>query len=204
VALSGEKFNMSTAEQILNAALTEFYRNGFHASGVDQLSSKAGVTKRTLYRHFPSKESLIDSVLQLRDEQFMERMRSFVETAPRKERPMAYLNFLEAWGKESDFHGCMFINAAAEYSDASIAPHIAAKAHKERVILFLQQICLEAECLYPQSLAEQLFVMGEGLIVVMQVMGHSPSIISAIYMAFSQLSKDDNRVDPHQGRVAAI
>lgn len=180
---------MNTAEQILNAALTEFYRNGFHASGVDQLSSKAGVTKRTLYRHFASKEHLIDSVLQLRDEQFMERMQSFVEKAPRQEKPMAYLQFLEAWGKESDFHGCMFINAAAEYSDATIAPHIAAKAHKERVILYLEQICQQAGHLDSQSLAAQLFVMGEGLIVTMQVMGYSASFCTAVKMAFAQLSQ---------------
>jgi AcrR family transcriptional regulator len=180
---------MDTAEQILNAALTEFYRNGFHASGVDQLSSQAGVTKRTLYRHFPSKESLIDAVLQLRDEQFMERLQTFVEAAPRHERPIAYLDFLEAWGKEADFHGCMFINAAAEYSDRANIPHVAAKAHKERLLAYLQRICEEAELPDAQALAAQLFVMGEGLIVATQVMGPSPLLGAAARRAFAELSK---------------
>lgn len=195
---------MDTAEHILDAALTEFYRNGFHASGVDQLSKEAGVTKRTLYRHFSSKESLIDSVLQLRHDQFMERMQAFVETAPRQGRPMAYLAFLEAWGKEPDFHGCMFINAAAEYSDAEIAPHRAAKAHKEQVLVYLERICLQAGYRDPQSLAAQLFVMGEGLIVVMQVMGDSQSIMMATRMVFSQLCKDNDLADLSQGQVASI
>lgn len=180
---------MDTAEQILNAALAEFYQNGFHASGVDQLSSKAGVTKRTLYRHFPSKECLIDAVLQLRDEQFMARLQSFVEAAPKEERPMAYLDFLEAWGKEPDFHGCMFINAAAEYSDHSNGPHLVAKAHKERVLAYLVRICVEAGFAEAQSLATQLFVMGEGLIVTMQVMGPSPLLTASVREVFSRQSK---------------
>lgn len=182
---------MDTAEQILNAALEEFYQNGFHASGVDQLSNKAGVTKRTLYRHFPSKESLIDSVLQLRDKQFIERMHAFVESAPDKDRPMAYLDFLAAWGKEADYHGCMFINAAAEYADPAIGPRVAAKAHKERVLAYLGQICQQAGYADPQTTAAQLFILGEGLIVAMQVMGYSQAIVTATRMAFSQSSNGD-------------
>lgn len=187
---------MDTAEQILNAALAEFYQNGFHASGVDQLSSKAGVTKRTLYRHFPSKECLIDGVLQLRDEQFMERLRTFVEAVPVREQPMAYLDFLESWGKEADFHGCMFINAAAEYSDPAQPSHLAAAAHKERVLAYLVRICEEAELADAASLAAQLFVMGEGLIVVMQVMGHSPLLISATHKLLAQLIKSASSSSP--------
>lgn len=163
---------MNTADQILNAALAKFYQSGFHATGVDQLSSMAGVTKRTLYRHFQSKESLIDSVLELRDEQFMVRMRTFVEAVPLAERPVAYLDFLETWVNEPDFHGCMFINAAAEYGDSADHPHVLAKAHKERVLAYLEQICREAEHPDAQTLATQLFVMGEGIIVTSQVTGY--------------------------------
>lgn len=181
---------MNTAEQILNAALAEFYQNGFHASGVDQLSSKAGVTKRTLYRHFPSKECLIDGVLQLRHEQFMERLQTFVEAAPSSKRPAAYLDFLEAWGNEQDFHGCMFINAAAEYADHGNSFHLAAKAHKERVLAYLVHVCEEAGLPDAPSLAAHLFVLGEGLIVVMQVMGPSQLLSSSIRKVFAELSKN--------------
>lgn len=178
---------MDTADQILNAALAELYQNGFHATGVDQLSAKAGVTKRTLYRHFSSKEGLIEAVLQLRDEQFMARLQAFVEAAPVAERPMAYLGFLEAWGKEADFHGCMFINAAAEYSDPGNAAHLAAKAHKERVLAYLEQISQQAGHADASALASQLFVLGEGLIVTTQVMGSSPEIIATTRKALSRL-----------------
>ena len=164
---------MNTAEQILNAALPEFYQHGFHATGVDQLSACAGVTKRTLYRHFPSKDLLIDAVLQSRDEEFMELMAAFVDAYPTVKRPQAYLDFLAEWGGALDFHGCMFINAAAEYADPSAMPHVQAKAHKARVKDYLKRICREAQLDDPEVFAAQLFLVGEGLIVATQVSGYA-------------------------------
>lgn len=96
---------MTTADQIIDAALTAFYQNGFHASGVDQLSAAAGVTKRTLYRHFQSKESLIEAVLQWRDQQFMQDMQAEVEAEAPARRPLAYLEFLQRWGQRSQGMG---------------------------------------------------------------------------------------------------
>lgn len=40
-----------------------FFREGIHAVGVDRIAAEAGVTKRTLYRHFETKEILIAAAL---------------------------------------------------------------------------------------------------------------------------------------------
>ncbi|MTD33265.1 TetR/AcrR family transcriptional regulator [Paludibacterium denitrificans] len=170
---------MNTADQIVTAALHEFYGQGFHATGVDQLSSAADVTKRTLYRHFPSKDHLIDAALHLRDAQFFERMQCHVEAMPVTDRLMAYLSYLESWGKEAGFHGCTFINAAAEYADHDAAPHVIANMHKQRVRDYLRTLCTRAGASSPDLLADQLFLIGEGLIVAMQVMGCSEPILRA-------------------------
>ncbi|WXL26732.1 TetR/AcrR family transcriptional regulator [Ectopseudomonas mendocina] len=162
---------MSTSRTITESALALFYRQGFHASGVEQLSQEAGVTKKTLYRHFPSKEHLVDAAIELRDEQFMARMVAAVEAVPVDGRPAAYIEFIASWVREPDFHGCLFINAAAEYSAEQDAPHILARQHKDRVISYLQQICEQAQLASPQDVAMQLFLLGEGLIVASQVRG---------------------------------
>ena len=52
-----------TRQRILEAAYRLFYRQGFLRSGVDAVAEAAGVTKRTLYNHFPSKDALIAAVL---------------------------------------------------------------------------------------------------------------------------------------------
>uniref|UniRef100_UPI0030EE5532 TetR/AcrR family transcriptional regulator n=1 Tax=Pseudomonas guineae TaxID=425504 RepID=UPI0030EE5532 len=118
---------MSTSDIITEAALRLFYRQGFHASGVEQLSQVAGVTKKTLYRHFPSKEHLIEAALRLRDTEFMVNMKTAMEPATDAQRPQTYIDFIAAWAREPDFHGCTFINAAAEYAEAGEPPHVLAR-----------------------------------------------------------------------------
>ncbi len=44
---------------MISAAYSLFYKNGFHATGVDAIMEKAGISKRTLYKYFASKEALI-------------------------------------------------------------------------------------------------------------------------------------------------
>lgn len=168
---------MSTSDTITQSALRLFYRQGFHASGVEQLSQEAGVTKKTLYRHFPSKEHLVEAALQLRDNEFMARMKARVEADDVAQRPLAYIEFIAAWVQEPDFHGCAFINASAEYSDQAEPPHVLAKAHKVRILTYLESLCRQVGARQPDAMARQLFLVGEGLIVASQVNGASQAMI---------------------------
>lgn len=170
---------MSTSDSITEAALRLFYRQGFHASGVEQLSLVAGVTKKTLYRYFPSKEDLVAAALRLRDAQFMAKMRTAMEPAPDAQRPQAYIDFIAAWAREPDFHGCAFINAAAEYAEAGEPPHVLAKQHKEQVLVYLEEVCARAGFREPAAAARQLYLIGEGLIVACQVGGAAQEMIES-------------------------
>ena len=49
---------------IVDAALREFREKGFQATSMDALSARAGVSKRTVYNHFPSKEALFHELVQ--------------------------------------------------------------------------------------------------------------------------------------------
>ena len=46
-------------EAILAAALELFRQRGFHAVGIDEIGSSAGISGPGVYRHFPSKTSLL-------------------------------------------------------------------------------------------------------------------------------------------------
>lgn len=170
---------MSTTDTITESALRLFYRQGYHASGVEQLSQEAGVTKKTLYRHFPSKEHLVEAALQHRDSEFMAKLRTAVDAASETQRPLAYINFLAAWAQEPDFHGCAFINAAAEYSDQNDPPHTLARRHKQQVLAYLESICTLAKFSQPLLAARQLLLIGEGLIVTCQVNGPCEEVIDS-------------------------
>lgn len=170
---------MSTAEHIVETSLNLFYQNGFHASGVDLLSKEAGVTKKTLYRYFPSKDVLIDAALKLRHQKFMSRLRDSVEAAKPALRPVAYIDFIAAWVVDADFHGCAFINATAEYAAPDASPHQHATAHKNEIRAYLLRLCTEGGAQKPDSIATSLFLLGEGLIVGSQVQGPESVLIES-------------------------
>jgi TetR/AcrR family transcriptional regulator of autoinduction and epiphytic fitness len=49
---------------IVAAAVAEFRANGFDATSMDKIAATAGVSKRTVYNHFPSKDELFAHILQ--------------------------------------------------------------------------------------------------------------------------------------------
>ena len=51
-------------QAIVAAAVTEFRSNGFDATSMDKIAATAGVSKRTVYNHFPSKDDLFAHILQ--------------------------------------------------------------------------------------------------------------------------------------------
>lgn len=170
---------MKKYPQLLDTALGLFYRQGFHATGVDQLAAEAGLTKKTLYRYFATKEALIDATLQQRDDDFMAALDAFVAATPLPQRPQAYLDYLAQWFAQPDFHGCLFINAAAEYPQADDALHRQAAAHKARLRGWLQQCCADAGLADAALRAQQLFLLGEGLTVAAQVSGVDAALLQA-------------------------
>lgn len=170
---------MDTSQHIVASALGLFYRQGFHASGVDLLSREAGVTKKTLYRYYPSKDALIDAALALRHVQFMATMHEFVDAAASEQRPLAYIDFIADWVREDGFHGCAFINAAAEFAEADAQPHQQAARHKHEIRTYLRNLCANAGARQPAIASTQLFLIGEGLVVASQVQGYDASLVDA-------------------------
>ncbi|MEC9405093.1 MAG: helix-turn-helix domain-containing protein, partial [Pseudomonadota bacterium] len=55
-------------ERILTAANKLFYAEGIRAVSLDTIAEKAGITKKTVYYHFKSKDDLIEAYLVSRDQ----------------------------------------------------------------------------------------------------------------------------------------
>lgn len=159
---------MDTRQHIIETAYAAFYQHGFHACGVEFLAQHAGVTKRTLYAHFGSKDGLIEAVLQYRHQQFVAKMQAALNTAPANETVSAYLDFIAAWAQTDTFSGCLFINACAEYAEAEAMPHIYAHQHKRKIRQILADRLQKAGTADTEHLAGLLFVFGEGMIVAAQ------------------------------------
>jgi AcrR family transcriptional regulator len=72
-----ERDSAQTREALLTAALELFERNGFDATGVNEIVQTAGVTKGAFYHHFTSK----DDLLQLFHDRFLDALLAQTEEA---------------------------------------------------------------------------------------------------------------------------
>src|ERR1700735_3854934 len=77
-------------ERILEMAKEAFTRSGANAS-LDDIAKEAGVGAGTLYRHFPSREALIEAVYRTEVKKLAEAERSFAETMPPIEALRAWM-----------------------------------------------------------------------------------------------------------------
>ena len=162
-------------EQLVDTALDLFYRRGFNATGIDKVLAEAGVAKMTLYNHFKSKDELILAVLRRRDERFRNWLMRFVEERAEtaRERMLAVFDAHDAWFKQRDYRGCMFINAAAEFPVIADPIHGIAAEHKRLVAGYLADLAKEADAADPERLAFELLLLLDGAIVCAQVSGET-------------------------------
>jgi AcrR family transcriptional regulator len=119
-------------ERLLRTASDIFYRDGIHAVGVDRVISEAGVTRATFYRHFPSKEDLVQAYLGLEDDTLRGMFTAGKDSAT---DPDNMLELIIGAIAEDITHnhtrGCPFINASAEYPDAGSPVRRTVRAHRD-------------------------------------------------------------------------
>jgi AcrR family transcriptional regulator len=153
---SPEKPTMS--ERILETADRLFYLRGIRAVGVDTIAAEIGISKRTLYNHFPSKDKLIEAYLRRRFNQ------PPVSDKPPAEQILATFDALERRFASKDFRGCPFVNAVAELgADAKPVRKIAI-AFKESRRLWFRDLLMQLGVADAEGLATQLALLVDGSI----------------------------------------
>lgn len=104
-------------EALLDAATDLFERQCFHGTGVDQIAREAGVTKRTLYQQFGSKEGLVCAVLDRAHEQMLADMLSMLDAVG--DDPSVRLVRCIEWMLDGILScgetGCLQVKALGEY-----------------------------------------------------------------------------------------
>lgn len=162
----------SPRDRLLGAATKLFYRDGFHAVGIDRILREAGVAKMTLYSHFASKDALIAETLRRRARQFeTDFEREVMATASPRRRLLAVFEALDAWIGSAEFQGCMFVAAAAEFHEADHPARVAAAEHKRAMRAFLLRLAKDAEAKDAETLAARLALLVEGTIALAHVAG---------------------------------
>jgi AcrR family transcriptional regulator len=161
-----------TRERLIEIASHLFYRDGFHAVGLDNIIAQAGVTKTTFYNHFESKEALILKVLEHHDQwwrdEFTTKLQKCGGDDP-ADQLHAVFDVLNDLLSSEEFNGCIFVNVSAEFPLPHDPVHQAAAEHKKSMEMILRDLALRAGARDPVALAEQLSVIMEGAYVTRQV-----------------------------------
>lgn len=161
----------SRREHLIDTAIALFSENGFHGTGIDTILEVAGVSKKTLYRHFRSKDELILACLRKYDglfrNNFMRQVEALADT-PRG-RLLGLFDVAEQWFKQNNFYGCMFINAVGEYSEADTPIREVCRDFKAMIRGYIRSLCEQAGATDPEMLADELALLFEGATVTAQV-----------------------------------
>jgi AcrR family transcriptional regulator len=144
--------------RILNAASQLFYYEGINATGVGRIASKAAVSKRTLYQHFPSKTALVEEYLrQLR--QAAGAAEAASATSPR-EQLLALFDIAD--GGDVRMRGCPFHNAAVEAAAVMPGVEHIVHLHKRDYVNGLTELARQAGASDPEMLGNQMALLYEG------------------------------------------
>ena len=145
-------------ERILETADRLFYGQGLRAVGVDTIAAEIGISKRTLYNHFPSKDALIVAYLTRRLKPLP------ISDAPAAAQILGDFERLERAFAGPGFRGCAFVNAVAELKDPSHAANEIAVAFKEQRRLWFRDLLTRLGVADPEGLATQLMLLVDGAI----------------------------------------
>jgi AcrR family transcriptional regulator len=151
------------AERIMAAADRLFYRKGIRAVGVDTVAAEAGISKRSLYDTFPSKDALVAAYLRQR-----------IQPLPASDQPaaaqvLALFDQLHVRFAKGDFRGCPFVNAVTELAEDCDTARAIALGYKEERRGHIASLLVQAGASSPDTLASQVALLFEGAIASMLV-----------------------------------
>jgi len=184
-------------QRIIDTALDLFYRQGYLATGINQVIAEAKVSKNTFYYYFPSKEDLCVAYLQARHLVWMVWLLEKIDSyADPYERLLSVFEFLDNWLRDCNFRGCAFLNIASEVPDINHRLRQEVINHKDGLRQVLTGLLADLRRENPKfaeldvaGFADSLYLLCEGLISASQNYGDAGLIAGARDLFVAQLKK---------------
>jgi AcrR family transcriptional regulator len=153
-------------ERIVHTATELFYSHGINATGVDLICETAGVSKRSMYQRFSSKDELVAEylagmVVTLRKAYIPPEDPDGPEATP-VARILAVFAVAQRESTDASFRGCRLINAAAELADPEHPGRAIAAGGKLGLQAYFAEQAALAGARDPEALAEQLAILFDG------------------------------------------
>ena len=156
----------ATYDRILETIDRLFYRHGIRSIGVDAIVNELGISKKTLYRHFRSKNEMIEAYLRGRYRPLP------ISDKPPVEQILANFRWLErSLASKQEFRGCVYLNAIAELGERDSELRDLAVELKESRRLWFRELLSRLDIDDPDALATQLALLIDGAYAAVLVTG---------------------------------
>ncbi|MGW3341681.1 TetR/AcrR family transcriptional regulator [Nonomuraea rubra] len=153
---------VSTRDRLLDAAAELFYREGVGV-GIDALCRRAGVSKRSMYQLFGSKDEVVAASLDRRAPAYQALLLPPADDdRPPRARILHVFERLEESAAEPDFRGCPFVAAAVEVKSPEHPASLVARRNKDALTAFFRREAERAGAADPALLGRQLTVAFDG------------------------------------------
>jgi AcrR family transcriptional regulator len=178
-----------TRARILEAAYRLFYARGFSRISMDAVAAHAGITKRTLYNHFGSKDALFGEMLKQQSSLAAERIRSWaVRDGSAAELVESIFDGLNAWSSKKRWEGSGFTRLALELADLPGHPaRTAARRHKAAIEQVLAAELRRRGSKRAEQAARTLVLLTEGATILTLIHGDRAYIGAAAEAARAAL-----------------
>ncbi|WP_221354077.1 TetR/AcrR family transcriptional regulator [Streptomyces beigongshangae] len=152
----------STRDRLLDAATELFYREGV-SIGVEALCRAAGVSKRSMYQLFESKDDVLAASLERRAPEYGRRLGLGDESPrPPRERILHVFRQLEEVSAEDGYRGCPFLSALVELKDPGHPASVVALRAKGTLLEAFRAEAERGGARDPELLARQLALVFDG------------------------------------------
>jgi AcrR family transcriptional regulator len=157
-------FSRGLAQQrIMRTADHLFYNTGIRATTIEQVIAVSRVTRGVFDALYPSKESLALAYVEARHTRDVEKLAAMHRGNMLPDQILrTVLNEIVSDIKRRDFHGCAFINAAAEFSDPLDPVRIAIRMHREWYTSVTTTLLHNAGHPLPGDAADDLVIVRDG------------------------------------------
>jgi AcrR family transcriptional regulator len=148
-------------DRIVRVAAKLFYSHGINAVGVDRISTEADVSKRTLYKYFPSKETLVSTAISSLGQGWFEACIDASSDDPTA-RITHVFKMVEPMAKIKDFYGCVLMNTSIELRGSDDLGTNVARDFKGQLYTYFKEQATLLGAKEPDTLAEQLVLLYDG------------------------------------------
>ncbi|MBD0737761.1 TetR/AcrR family transcriptional regulator [Streptomyces sp. CBMA29] len=159
---SGAAEKSGTRDRLLDAAAGLFYREGV-GTGIDALCKAAGVSKRSMYQLFASKDEVLAAALDRQGPPVEARLLPppGVPATPR-DRVLYVFERLEETAASADYRGCPFLATQVELKDPEHPASVVARRNKQVLTDFFRAEAARGGAADPALLARQLTLVFDG------------------------------------------